>query len=45
MYFEPADESLFALYQLDKEVINKLATDIINHVNEISLQLFEHADL
>lgn len=45
MYFEPADQSLFALYQLDKEAIDKLASDIISQVNEISLQLFEHADI
>lgn len=43
MFFEPAEDSLFAQYQIDKEVMDRLANDIIVHVNEISVQLFEHA--
>jgi HD-like signal output (HDOD) protein len=43
MFFEPAHESLFEQYQIDKCVIDRLTNDIIVHVDEISVQLFEHA--
>jgi HD-like signal output (HDOD) protein len=43
VYFEVADESMFTAYGVDKKVIDRLANDIIEHVDDISLQLFEHA--
>jgi HD-like signal output (HDOD) protein len=43
MYFEPCDEALFTQYHLDKPVIDRLASDIIEHVSDLSVKLFEHA--
>ena len=43
MFFEPAEDSLFVQYNIDKETVGRLANDIIEHVEEMSLQLFEHA--
>jgi HD-like signal output (HDOD) protein len=40
-YFEPATEKIFAEYGIDKETIDRLADDIIDNVNDLSLQLFD----
>jgi hypothetical protein len=42
-YFETADESLFSQYKIDNNAIDKFADDVVKNVNDISIQLFEHA--